>query len=137
MSNSIQELPTAVLIETAFAVRKSLEEYDNECKKAREPMANRLSVLEGEILRRFNAEDIKTLKTESGAVTKVVTTQYSIEDPESFYEFVIREGATQLFPKKVLKGEVETYSELNGRLPDGIAPTSALTLRFTKAKGQK
>lgn len=128
-------VPTSQLVDVAFKLRTTINNYEAECKARIAPTEDQFNRVKAEIIMRFNREDISSLKVGSGSVSKVVKTKYTIAEPESFYKYVHDNGSFQLFSKSVIKGEVDSILESTGKLPDGIAPMSEISLRFNEAKG--
>lgn len=83
----------------------------------------------------MNNENIANAKSQAGhAVCLVKNNSAKVEDGEAFYNFVLSTGDTSFLTKHVDSDAVDTYLKEHNELPPGIIMTSAMSLRFTKAK---
>lgn len=83
----------------------------------------------------MNNESIANAKSKAGhAVCLVKNNSAKVVDGAAFHSFVLESGDTSFLTKHVAADAVDDYLKEHNQLPPGIEMTSALSLRFTKAK---
>ncbi len=120
-------LQAYIQIRDARAVRKAAWTEEDELDK------NRQSRIENEFLRRFLVDGTDNISA-SGLGTAYRTSRVSttIQDWESFKDFVVAGQAWEFLEKRVNKTAVEEYKEEHGDLPPGVNWKESFTVNIRR-----
>lgn len=109
-----------------------VKEIKNEVQKDMNEVDEYLKELEQALLDKFNADGITSSKDTSGNLFSMVTTSSAvIEDYDAFTKYVIENGRTDLFWKRVKESEIKKMWD-NGEEVPGIEMFSKIGLRVRK-----
>lgn len=128
----LDSFATADLVQYYAKYRRDIEEINAEAKAKAEKPNKMLAAIEGEMIRRCNVDGLTSLPAPAGTFTLVTTSQYNMDDPLKFQQFVLEKKDTSYFNKAVSKAMIEAYVVETGELPPGITRHSKITTRFTK-----
>ncbi len=89
--------------------------------------------LTDELLRRMAEQDVKSFDINNvGKATLVTKRNFSVDDPDALFEFVVAQGSIAVFGTSVKKAEIEAYEKEHGELPQGISCFQANNIRITR-----
>lgn len=92
-------------------------------------------VLRGELLRRMNETETKTIALDVGKATRRTTTSYSIENPDDLLDLIKETESLTMFNTTLnKKGVEELIAQNDGKIPDGIGCFTKHSLIVTSSK---
>lgn len=127
----------AISIEKLVAAYRKLraaiteEEEAHEAKLA--PLKEKLDMVSAELLEFCNAENVDSIRTSAGTLSRRINTRYWSTDWERFYEFVGEHQAFHLLEKRIHNTNMKHFLEENPDvLPVGLQADNKYVIHVRK-----
>jgi hypothetical protein len=130
-------LPADKLVLIYRKIRDVINEKEEAHKTEITALKDQLDTVSAKLLDICNEQNMDSLRTPAGTVTRRTTTRYWTSDWESMYNFIKEHDAHHLLEQRIHNGNMKTYLEENpDTLPIGLnADTKyAVTVRKPTAK---
>jgi hypothetical protein len=130
-------MPADKLVLVYRKIRDAINEKEAAHKTEVEDLKGQLDAISAKLLNICNDQNLESLRTSEGTVTRRTTTRYWTSDWESMYNFIKEQDAYHLLEQRIHNGNMKTYLEENpDTLPIGLnADTKyAVTVRKPTAK---
>lgn len=130
-------LPADKLVLVYRKIRDAINEKEEAHKIEIENLKGQLDSISAKLLHICNEQNLDSLRTPEGTVTRRTTTRYWTSDWESMYKFIKEQDAYHLLEQRIHNGNMKTYLEENpDTLPIGLnADTKyAVTVRKPTSK---
>jgi len=118
-------------------IRDAVNEKEEAHKAEIAELKEQLDAVTSKLLDICNEQNLDSLRTSTGTVTRRTTTRYWTSDWESMYKFIKEQDAYHLLEQRIHNGNMKTYLEENpDTLPIGLnADTKyAVTVRKPTTK---
>lgn len=126
------ELPADKLVAVYRKIRAAIDEKEEAHKADIAAMREKLDVVSTKLLEICNTQNLDSLRTPAGTVTRRTVTRYWTSDWESMYRFIKEQDAPYLLEQRIHNGNMRQFLEDNPEtLPIGLnADTKyAITVR--------
>lgn len=130
--NPLATFTPAQLIKAYDALETQTSALDDELKKKKAPLTQRMNAITNELLRRMAEEEATSYPTEYGRMTRKTHQDYSVQDITAFSDFVINSKDLSFFGKSLSKPAVQAYIKQNEKLPPGVAAFTKYSIAFTR-----
>lgn len=128
----IKDIPADKLVAIYRKIRATMDEKEAAHKDAMAELKGHIDLVSAKILEICNTQNLDSLRTPSGTVTRRTVTRYWTNDWESMYRFIKEQDAPHLLEQRIHNGNMRQYIEENpDALPMGLnADTKyAITVR--------
>ena len=128
----LNDVPADKLVAIYRKIRGVIDEKEAAHKDEIGELKSQLDLVSGEILRICNEQNLDSLRTPMGTVTRRTVTRYWTNDWESMYRFIKEQDAPFLLEQRIHNGNMRQFLEENpDTLPMGLnADTKyAITVR--------
>lgn len=128
----LSDVPADKLVAIYRKIRGVIDEKEAAHKDEIGELKSQLDLVSGEILRICNEQNLDSLRTPMGTVTRRTVTRYWTNDWESMYRFIKEQDAPYLLEQRIHNGNMRQFLEENpDTLPMGLnADTKyAITVR--------
>lgn len=128
----LKDVPADKLVSIYRKIRAVIDEKEAAHKEEIGALKAHLDAVSGEILRICNEQNLDSLRTPMGTVTRRTVTRYWTNDWESMYRFIKEQDAPYLLEQRIHNGNMRQFLEENpDTLPMGLnADTKyAITVR--------
>jgi predicted secreted Zn-dependent protease len=126
------ELPADKLVAVYRKIRAAIDKKEEAHKAEIAAMREKLDVVSTKLLEICNTQNLDSLRTPAGTVTRRTVTRYWTSDWESMYRFIKEQDAPYLLEQRIHNGNMRQFLEDNPEtLPIGLnADTKyAITVR--------
>lgn len=133
----LNDVPADKLVAIYRKIRGVIDEKEAAHKDEIGELKSQLDLVSGEILRICNEQNLDSLRTPMGTVTRRTVTRYWTNDWESMYRFIKEQDAPFLLEQRIHNGNMRQFLEENpDTLPMGLnADTKyAITVRKPTTK---
>lgn len=128
----VDALPADKLVAVYRKIRAVVDEKEAEHKEAITALKEQLDIISNKLLDICNTQNLDSLRTPMGTVTRRTVTRYWTNDWESMYDFIKEQDAPFLLEQRIHNGNMKQFLEENPEtLPIGLnADTKyAITVR--------
>lgn len=128
----LNDVPADKLVSIYRKIRAVMDEKEAAHKEVVGELKSQLDIVSAKILEICNEQNLDSLRTPSGTVTRRTVTRYWTNDWESMYRFIKEEDVPHLLEQRIHNGNMRQYLEENpDTLPMGLnADTKyAITVR--------
>lgn len=128
----LKDVPADKLVSIYRKIRAVIDEKEAAHKEELGELKKHLDLVSGEILRICNEQNLDSLRTPMGTVTRRTVTRYWTNDWEAMYGFIKEQDAPHLLEQRIHNGNMRQFLEENpDTLPMGLnADTKyAITVR--------
>lgn len=128
----LKDVPADKLVSIYRKIRGAIDEKEAAHKEEIGALKEHLDLVSGEILRICNEQNLDSLRTPSGTVTRRTVTRYWTNDWEAMYQFIKEQDAPYLLEQRIHNTNMRQFIEENpDSLPMGLnADTKyAITVR--------
>ena len=128
----IDALPADKLVKVYRKIRDAIDEKEAEHKETIGALREQLDTISAQLLDICNAQNMDSLRTPAGTVTRRTITRYWTSDWDSMYGFIKEHDIPQLLEQRIHNGNMRQFLEENpDTLPIGLnADTKyAITVR--------
>lgn len=129
--------PADVLVDAYRKIRGAIDAVEEDYKTKITALKDQLDVVSASLLNICNTQNVDSLRTPMGTVTRRTVTRYWTSDWERMYEFIKSNDAMQLLEQRIHNTNMRQFLEENPEvLPIGLnADTKyAITVRKPNAK---
>lgn len=128
----MKDVPADKLVSVYRKIRAAMDEKEAAHKEEMAELKAHIDLVSAKILEICNTQNLDSLRTPSGTVTRRTVTRYWTNDWESMYRFIKEQDAPHLLEQRIHNGNMRQYIEENpDALPMGLnADTKyAITVR--------
>ena len=128
----VDDLPADKLVGVYRKIRAAIDKLEEEHKATIGTLKEQLDEVSAKLLDICNTQNVDSLRTPLGTVTRRTVTRYWTNDWEAMYRFIKEQDAPFLLEQRIHNGNMKQYLEENpDTLPIGLnADTKyALTVR--------
>jgi hypothetical protein len=126
------------LVLTYRKIRDTKQEKEAAHKEQMAELDNQLDAISARFLELFNTQNVESLRTTHGTVTRRSITRYWTSDWGSMYQFIKENDALHLLEQRIHSGHMKEFLEENPEaLPIGLNADMryAVTVRKPSTKG--
>jgi hypothetical protein len=114
-------------------IRNRIEETEERHKSELEKIKEEYDIVSQHLLGICNEQNLDSIKTPAGTVSRTVSTRYWANDWEQMYSFIKDHDAPQLLERRIHNGNMKQFLEENpDTLPIGLQADSRYTIRVRK-----
>ena len=127
-----ETLPADRLVAVYRKIRAVIDEKEAAHKEEINDLKEKLDVVGAKLLNICNSQNVDSLRTPQGTVTRRAVTRYWTSDWQSMYQFIKEQDAPYLLEQRIHNGNMRDFLETNPEtLPIGLnADTKyAITVR--------
>lgn len=128
----LKDVPADKLVAVYRKIRAAIDEREAEHKAEISGLKSQLDLVSAKILEICNEQNLDSLRTPAGTVTRRTVTRYWTNDWEAMYRFIKEQDAPFLLEQRIHNGNMRQFLEENpDTLPMGLnADTKyAITVR--------
>jgi hypothetical protein len=128
----LKDVPADKLVAVYRKIRAAIDEREAAHKEEIGALKGQLDLVSAKILEICNEQNLDSLRTPAGTVTRRTVTRYWTNDWESMYQFIKEQDAPFLLEQRIHNGNMRQFLEENpDTLPMGLnADTKyAITVR--------
>ena len=128
----LKDVPADKLVSIYRKIRAAMDEKEAAHKEEIGALKEHLDLVSGEILRICNEQNLDSLRTPAGTVTRRTVTRYWTNDWQAMYDFIMENEVPHLLEQRIHNTNMRQYIEENpDKLPVGLnADTKyAITVR--------
>lgn len=113
--------PADVLVGAYRKIRAAMDKVEEQYKQDITGLKEQLEVVSASLLNICNEQNVDSLRTPMGTVTRRSVTRYWTSDWERMYEFIQANDAMQLLEQRIHNGNMRQFLEENPEvLPVGL-----------------
>lgn len=129
----MSELKADALVLAYRKIRDVINEKEDAHKAEITELKRQQDVISDALLALCNEQNVDSLRTPAGTVTRTVTTRYWTNDWESMHDFVKRHDALDLLEHRIHNGNMKQFLEENpDDLPVGLNADTKYVIRVRK-----
>lgn len=114
-------LPADALVGAYRKIRAAMEEKQAAFDAEFSALKEQLEAVSDQILSICNEQNLDSLKTKNGTVTRRTATRYWTSDWQSMYDFIREHDAPYLLEQRIHNGNMKQFMDENpGTLPVGL-----------------
>lgn len=131
----MSDITAAKLTEVYIKIRDARDTLAKEYAAKDADLEKQLGMVAAKLLEICKEEDLDSLRTNAGTVTRKVNTRYWTSDWHAMYEFIQEHGAFDLLEKRIHQTAMKTFMQENPDvLPPGLNAESKYTVSVRRAK---
>lgn len=128
-------VPLDKLAKTYRKIKGRIQEITTAYETEVEQLKAQLEVLQTSMKEQLLAAGVKSVNTTEGTIILSTSTRYSTSDWDAFKQFVIDNGALDLFEKRIAQTNMATFLKENPtKVPPGLNSNSEYTISVRKPK---
>lgn len=127
-----EDIPADKLVAVYRRIRAAIEEREDEHQKEISVLKEKLEMVSDKLLKICNDQNLDSLRTAQGTVTRRVKSRYWTTDWSSMYDFIKNNDAPFLLEQRIHNGNMKQFLEENpDQHPAGLQIDSkyAITVR--------
>lgn len=132
-----KELNIDAMVAAYRKIRDAKNEKEAKHKEEMAELNSQLDTISARLIDIFNEQDVESLRTPSGTVTRRVITRYWTNDWSAMYDFIKEQDAPYLLEQRIHNGHMREFMEENPELvPVGLNSDTryAITVRKPTSK---
>lgn len=132
-----KELNIDAMVAAYRKIRDAKAEKEAKHKEEVAELNSQLDTISARLIDIFNEQDVESLRTPSGTVTRRVITRYWTNDWSAMYDFIKEQDAPYLLEQRIHNGHMREFMEENPELvPVGLNSDTryAITVRKPTSK---
>jgi hypothetical protein len=138
MSKDLAEIPLSDLVRTYRKVRDVVQEKEEAFKEEMKTLRDQMETVGNAILATCNAQNMDSIRTPEGTVSRRVSSRYWTTDWESMYKFIKENDMPFLLEQRIHNGNMKQFLEENpDALPVGLQCDRKYVLHVRKPTGKK
>ncbi len=138
MSTNLDDVPVADLVRVYRKIRDALQEHEEAHKAATATLNEQLEAVGGAILKTCNEQNMDSIRTPEGTVSRRVSSRYWTTDWPSMYKFIKENDTPFLLEQRIHNGNMKQFLEENPEaLPIGLQCDRKYVLHVRKPTGKK
>jgi len=110
---SLDGMPADKLVTVYRKIRRAMDDKEKAHKAEIEELKDQLDLVSSKILEICNAQNLDSLRTSAGTVTRRTTTRYWTSDWESMYTFIKEQDAPHLLEQRIHTANMRSFLEEN------------------------
>jgi len=132
-----EPVPINDLVSAYRKLRAAIAEAEEAHEAKVASLKAKLDLVSGELLGFCNEQNLDSVKTPAGTVSRRVQTRYWTTDWEKMNEFIVKNEAVHLLEKRIHNANMKQFLEENpDLLPIGLQVDSRYTVRVRKASSK-
>lgn len=129
----MSELPVNDLVAVYRRLRAAIAEAEEEYETKVKDLKEQLDTVSAELLNVCNEQNIDSLRTPAGTVSRRVQTRYWTTDWEKMNEFIVEHEAVHLLEKRIHNANMKQFLEENPDvLPIGLQVDNKYVIQVRK-----
>lgn len=121
MSEAVNDLPVDELVAIYRKIRGAIDAKEDAHKEAMEQLKSQLDAVSNALLKVCNEQNIDSIKTPAGTVSRRVNSRYWTSDWDSMYRFIKENDAPFLLEQRIHNGNMKQFVEENPDVfPSGL-----------------
>lgn len=129
----IQDLPADKLVAVYRKIREAIDEKEEVHKTEVTTLKGQLNAVSAKLLELCNEQNVDSIRTKTGTVTRRTVTRYWTSDWQSMYAFIKEQEAYHLLEQRIHNGNMQTFLQDNpDTLPVGLNADTKYTLTVRK-----
>lgn len=117
----MDDLPVDKLVAAYRKIRSAVQDEEEAHKKKIASLKEQMDLVNAKLLEICNAQNVDSLRTKEGTVSRRMATRYWTSDWESMYRFIKEHDVMHLLEQRIHNGNMRTYLEENPDvLPVGL-----------------
>jgi hypothetical protein len=138
MSKELSDIPLSDLVRTYRKVRDVVQEKEEAFKADIQNLRDQMETVGNAILATCNAQNMDSIRTPEGTVSRRVSSRYWTTDWESMYKFIKENDIPFLLEQRIHNGNMKQFLEENpDSLPIGLQCDRKYVLHVRKPTGKK
>jgi hypothetical protein len=109
----MSDLPVDKLVAAYRKIRGAVQDEEEAHKKKIAKLKEQMDLVSAKLLELCNAQNVDSLRTKEGTVSRRTATRYWTSDWESMYRFIKDHDAMHLLEQRIHNGNMRTYLEEN------------------------
>ena len=129
----MQDVKADELVLAYRRIRDAINEKEEAHKKAVSTLKAQQDIISEALLALCNDQNLDSIRTAEGTVTRSTTTRYWTSDWESMYQFIKEQDAPYLLEQRIHNGNMKQYLEDHpDDLPVGLNADTKYVIRVRK-----
>jgi predicted secreted Zn-dependent protease len=129
----MQDVKADELVLAYRKIRDAIQEKEEAHKQEIAGLKAKQEVISGALLALCNDQNLDSIRTAAGTVTRTTTTRYWTSDWESMYQFIKEQDAPYLLEQRIHNGNMRQFLEDNPEdLPIGLNADTKYVIRVRK-----
>lgn len=129
----LADLPADKLVAVFRKIRSAIDVREDEHKSEIATLREQLDAVSAKLLELCNDQNVDSLRTKAGTVTRRAVTRYWTSDWKSMYAFIKQEDAYQLLEQRIHNGNMKAFLEENpDTLPIGLNADTKYSITVRK-----
>jgi hypothetical protein len=117
----MDDLPVDKLVAAYRKIRSAVQDEEEAHKQKIASLKEQMDLVNAKLLEICNAQNVDSLRTKEGTVSRRMATRYWTSDWESMYRFIKEHDVMHLLEQRIHNGNMRTYLEDNPDvLPVGL-----------------
>lgn len=117
----MDDLPVDKLVAAYRKIRSAVQDEEEAHKQKIASLKEQMDLVNAKLLEICNAQNVDSLRTKEGTVSRRMATRYWTSDWESMYRFIKEHDVMHLLEQRIHNGNMRTYLEENPDvLPVGL-----------------
>jgi hypothetical protein len=130
---TMSEVPINDLVAVYRKLRSAISEAEEEYEAKVKDLKEKMEVVSAELLNFCNEQNLDSIRTPSGTVSRRVQTRYWTTDWEKMNEFIVKHEALHLLEKRIHNGNMKQFLEENpDALPIGLQVDNKYVIQVRK-----
>lgn len=127
------KIPIEKLVAAYRKLRAAISEEEEIHEAKLAPLKEKLDLVSAELLEFCNEQNVDSIRTAAGTLSRRVQTRYWSTDWERFYEFVTQHNMPHLLEKRIHNGNMKQFLEENPDvLPVGLQVDNKYVVQVRK-----
>ena len=132
-----EDIPIHDLVSSYRALRAAIAEEEEAYEAKLTPIKAELDIVSAELLKFCNEQDVDSIKTPAGTVSRRVQTRYWTTDWERMYEFIRENDVPFLLEQRIHNGNMKQFLDENpDSLPIGLQADRKFVIQVRKPTGK-
>jgi len=107
------------LVSVYLKLRDAIQEKEEQHKQEVQELQVQFDVVAGELLGHCNTQNIDSIRTPVGTISRRISTRYWTSDWDNFYSFIMEHNIPQVLERRVHQNKLKEFLENN---PDLLPP---------------
>lgn len=121
------------LVSVYLKIRTAIQEAEDAHKQQMEELKAQFDVVASQLLEICNEQNMDSIRTPAGTVTRRVSSRYWTSDWDSMYEFIKEHDAPYLLEQRIHNGNMRQFLEENPEVcPMGLQADRKYTVQVRK-----
>jgi hypothetical protein len=127
------EMPVDQLVSIYLKIRTAIEDKEEQHKAEIQELKDQFDVIGGKLLDICNAQNVDSIKTGAGTVSRRVSSRYWTSDWPTMYEFIKENDAPFLLEQRIHNSNMRQFLEEHpDKFPAGLQNDRKYTIQVRK-----